>query len=121
LSTATRSCRAGGRTPLRAEHRSKATVRSPTGRPGDRSTSSTARNRSTRPPAICAGTSRIFRQNGEADVQIEEASTDGVEVALAGFVDYLREQRCVSPLTVDADGSDARRFLERGVTVVCGS
>jgi hypothetical protein len=30
------------------------------------------------------------------------ASTDGVEVVLAGFVDYLREQRCVSPLTVDA-------------------
>ena len=41
------------------------------------------------------------------------ASTDGVEVLLAGFVGYLREQRCVSPLTVDAYASDARRFLER--------
>ena len=41
------------------------------------------------------------------------ASTDGVEVLLAGFVGYLREQRCVSPLTVDAYTSDARRFLER--------
>jgi integrase/recombinase XerD len=41
------------------------------------------------------------------------ASTDGVEVLLGGFVDYLREQRCVSPLTIDAYMSDARRFLER--------
>ena len=30
------------------------------------------------------------------------ASTGGVEVVLAGFVDYLREQRAVSALTVDA-------------------
>jgi hypothetical protein len=40
------------------------------------------------------------------------ASTDGVEVVLAGFVDYLREQRGVSSLTVDAYVSDARRFVE---------
>lgn len=40
------------------------------------------------------------------------ALTDGVEVVLAGFVDYLREQRGVSSLTVDAYVSDARRFLE---------
>jgi integrase/recombinase XerD len=38
---------------------------------------------------------------------------EGVEVLLAGFVDYLREQRFVSPLTVDAYVADARRFLER--------
>jgi len=31
---------------------------------------------------------------------------------LAGFVDYLREQRGVSSLTVDAYVSDARRFVE---------
>ena len=40
------------------------------------------------------------------------ASTDGVEVVPAGFVDYLREQRGVSSLTVDAYVSDARRLVE---------
>ncbi|MGH8962709.1 MAG: tyrosine-type recombinase/integrase [Jatrophihabitantaceae bacterium] len=43
------------------------------------------------------------------------APSEGIEALLAGFVDYLREQRCVSPLTVDAYTSDARRFLERRV------
>lgn len=38
---------------------------------------------------------------------------EGVEVVLAGFTDYLCEQRCVSPLTVAAYAADARRFLER--------
>jgi site-specific recombinase XerD len=41
------------------------------------------------------------------------APTEGVEALLAGFVDYLGEQRCVSPLTIEAYMSDARRFLER--------
>jgi integrase/recombinase XerD len=39
--------------------------------------------------------------------------SEGVEEVLAGFIDYLREQRCVSSLTVDAYSADARRFLER--------
>lgn len=43
------------------------------------------------------------------------APSEGAEALLTGFVDYLREQRCVSPLTVDAYTSDARRFLERRV------
>ncbi|MEO9137812.1 MAG: site-specific integrase [Jatrophihabitans sp.] len=42
--------------------------------------------------------------------------SEGVEALLAGFSVYLREQRCVSALTVAAYVSDARRFLDR-----CGS
>jgi site-specific recombinase XerD len=38
---------------------------------------------------------------------------EGVEAVLAGFIDYLRVQRCVSTLTVEAYAADARRFLER--------
>ena len=38
---------------------------------------------------------------------------EGVEAVLAGFIGYLREQRCVSTLTVEAYAADARRFLER--------
>jgi site-specific recombinase XerD len=34
-----------------------------------------------------------------------------VESLLAGFVDYLREQRGVSVLTIDAYVTDVRRFV----------
>jgi integrase/recombinase XerD len=40
------------------------------------------------------------------------APGERVYALLAGFIDYLREQRCVSPLTVEAYAADARRFLE---------
>lgn len=52
------------------------------------------------------------------------APGEKVITPLAGFIDYLREQRCVSPLTVEAYAADARRFLDgrggkglRGLTV----
>jgi site-specific recombinase XerD len=41
------------------------------------------------------------------------ARGEKVDAPLAGFIDYLRDQRCVSPLTVEAYVADARRFLER--------
>lgn len=39
------------------------------------------------------------------------APSEGGEAVLAGFIDYLREQRCVSRLTVEAYAADVRRFL----------
>lgn len=41
------------------------------------------------------------------------ASGEKVDASLSGFIDYLREQRCVSPLTVEAYAADARQFLKR--------
>lgn len=41
------------------------------------------------------------------------AASEGAEVLLAGFIDYLREQRCVSMLTVEAYVADVGRFLAR--------
>ena len=49
------------------------------------------------------------------------APTEGVGALLVGFVDYLRERRCVSPLTIDAYVADARRFFERRGAIVCGN
>jgi site-specific recombinase XerD len=41
------------------------------------------------------------------------AASEGPEVLLAGFIDYLREQRGVSERTVEAYVADAGRFLDR--------
>lgn len=41
------------------------------------------------------------------------ARGEKVDAVLVGFIDYLREQRCLSTLTVEAYAADARRFLER--------
>lgn len=52
------------------------------------------------------------------------AQSERVDALLTGFSDYLREQRCVSRLTVEAYAADVRRFLAhrgrqglRGLTV----
>lgn len=39
------------------------------------------------------------------------AQSERVDALLTGFSDYLREQRCVSSLTVEAYAADVRRFL----------
>src|SRR4051812_21435167 len=49
----------------------------------------------------------------EAMSRLTTAWSEKVDASLAGFIDYLRDQRCVSPLTVEAYAADARRFLER--------
>jgi integrase/recombinase XerD len=49
----------------------------------------------------------------EAMPRSTTAPGEKVDALVAGFIEYLREQRCVSPLTVDAYSADAQRFLER--------